>query len=678
MVAASALPRRTAGRIRSLKALLGPKGALADALPGFSYRPQQVALAEAVDQALLQGRTCLAEAGTGVGKTLAYLVPLTRWLDKHGGRALVSTHTLALQGQLIDRDIPTLAAALPELDIRAAALKGRVNFLCLQDLEIASSDLWAQGDPLFARIQRWANESDTGDVAELDFTFPYWSDIAANADTCRQRECRFFERCFYFKARKAAEDCNLLVVNHALFFADLRLRKLNPNAPSLIPDYDAVVFDEAHHMDDIATRAFGLEFGSRRIPQLVAKARRLPDIDPGRLSSLESLNQLVFDPFLSAPKPEAFIDELLRTEEDKKALMERRAEVCAGLDGLAKELATAAENANEPGARDRAAGLARTASRLSTELRQITRLDETEEEGPGSFRWYHTRRARNGQAFSTLVKTPLSVAETLQTALYAETPRVIHTSATLASGGGFVYLKQRLGLEDDEPVEVIEGSPFDFANNCLIYIPRHLGAPTGGYGASDHQGYADLLAAEVTALIEAARGRTFALFTSHRMLSAVHDRLWGKIEYPLFVQGEMPNARLVEAFAAAGDGVLLGTQSFWEGVDVPGPALSCVIIDKLPFAAPDSPAQRAREDAIKAEGGDAFRTLSLPQAQLRLKQGFGRLLRSRSDRGVVCLLDGRLWTKGYGRDFLNDLPPCPRTDRRDDVVRFFQTEMPQK
>jgi ATP-dependent DNA helicase DinG len=306
--------------------------------------------------------------------------------------------------------------------------------------------------------------------------------------------------------------------------------------------------------------------------------------------------------------------------------------------------------------------------------------DEADEEGE-TFRWYQTRRLRGGQAFSTLVRTPLAIDRTLQRVLFADTPRAIFTSATLASGGGFTFLKRRLGLMDDEPaadapVEVIEGSPFDYARHCLLYIPRTLGAPSfgsfgNGGGGTDNDSYADRVADEVLALVEAARGRTFALFTSHRMLQAVRDRLWGRTDYPLFVQGEMPNARLVEAFAAAGDGVLLGTSSFWEGVDVPGPALSCVILDKLPFAAPDAPAQRAREDALRAEGGDAFRQLSLPQAQLRLKQGFGRLLRGPADRGVVCILDGRLWTKSYGREFLADLPPCPRTDRRDDVARFF-------
>jgi len=662
---------------RKLETLLGPKGPLAERIPGFTHRPQQIAVARGVDTALAQGRPCLVEAATGVGKSIAYLVPLMRWLDKHGGRAVVSTHTLALQSQLVERDIPTLLAALPEWDIRAAALKGRSNFLCLQDMNTAAQELWTQGDPLFRQVLRWSNETDTGDVAELDFSFSGWSEIAANPDTCRQRECRHFDRCFYFKARKAAEDCNLLVVNHALFFADLRLKKENPNGPTLLPKYDAVVFDEAHHIDDMATRAFGLEWGSGRVPQLVRRVKRLVGdsegaVDPARLAALEALNQVVVDPFLQAPSPEAYVDDLLSSDADRDAFQDRRDDLCTTLDALARELTALADRSEDTALRDRAAGLARTATRVSSELTQVTRDDaKPSPDGaePGYFRWFHTRRASQSfPARTTLVKTPLAIDRTLQNVLFADTPRVIFASATLASGGRFDFLKKRLGLdgaEQEPPVEVVEGSPFDHENNCLLYVPRHLGPP------SSSAEYVERVAEEVLELVEAARGRTFALFTSHRMLRAVHERLWDATDYPLFVQGSMPNGRLVDEFARAGNGVLLGTASFWEGVDVPGPALSQVIIDKLPFATPDSPTQRAREEQIKAGGGDAFRDYSMPQAQIRLKQGFGRLLRAAGDRGVVAILDSRLWTKGYGRDFLADLPTCPRTDRREKVYHFF-------
>jgi ATP-dependent DNA helicase DinG len=601
---------------------------------------------------------------------MAYLAPLVRWLAKHDGRAVISTHTLALQSQLVERDIPNLLAAMPEYEIRAAVLKGRSNFVCLQDLQVAASDVWLANDPLFRQVQRWAGDTDNGDISELDFTFTGWSEICANQDTCRQRECRFYDRCFYYKARKEAEECNLLVVNHALFFADLRLRRTNPGGPTLLPKYDAVVFDEAHHIEEMATRAFGLEWGSRRIPMLVSRAKKLPGVDVTALSAVEALNQVFLDPFMNSSSTEAFLDEMVTSDQDQKVFMERCDELCAAVDSVTKDLTAIADAANAAPDRERAGGLARTAARISTELRQVTRQEPDEDSS--AFRWYHTRRTRTGQAFTTLVKTPLAVDTVMQEALFSETPRAIFVSATLASGGTFDYLKERLGLKGkgETPIEVVEGSPFDYERNCLLYVPRTLGTASGGGNNNDE--YTNRIAAEVLSLVEAANGRTFALFTSYRMLKAVQQYLLDKSDYPLFVQGEMPNARLVDAFVKSGNGVLLGTNSFWEGVDVPGPALSCVIIDKLPFAAPDSPLQRARETAIRSEGGDAFRKLSLPQAQIRLKQGFGRLLRTSTDRGVVAILDSRLWTKSYGKGMLADLPSCPCTDQLNDVENFFK------
>ena len=697
-----------------LENVLGKSGPIARHFPGFTPRSQQIALAKGIETALGESRPALAEAGTGVGKTLAYLVPLVRWLARHGGRAVVSTHTLALQAQLIERDIPNLLAALPEAEITASVLKGRSNFLCLSELEVAAGELWTISDPGFKKVQRWANESDTGDFSELDFAFTGWQDIAANSDTCKGRECRHYDRCFYFRARKNAEACELLVVNHALFFADLRLRRATPGAPSLLPNYDAVVFDEAHHVEEMATRAFGLEFGSRRISQLVARARRIDGMEQDRLALLEALNLQLFDPFLTAPKAEAFLDEALINPALSDNFYAVRDELYTALNLVARDLTKCADADTDEKARDKAQGLARTTSRMATELALVTRPDEAASMGSVApveyFRWYGVRRTRAG-AFVNLVKTPLEVAPLVRESLLGNTPRTVLVSATLAAGGSFSYLKKRLGLDEtispapppvppaektfeetgdasetaetDEamndapnvvgpPVEVIEGSPFDYQKNCLLYVPRRL----GGYNAE--ASYTEEVAGEVLRLVQAARGRTFALFTSHRMLSAVREWLWERCPYPLFTQGELPNNRLVDEFIKSGSGVLLGTASFWEGVDVPGKALSCVIIDKLPFAPPDTPTQRARETAIKAEGGDSFRQVSLPQAQVRLKQGFGRLLRTASDTGVVAILDNRLWTKNYGREMLNDLPPCPRTENFADVEAFFARDRDAK
>lgn len=664
---------------RKLETFFGPKGPLAEQWPGFTARPQQVSVAEAIENALKESRPCLAEAGTGVGKTLAYLIPLFRWLDKHeGARAVISTHTIALQAQLVERDIPNLLYVLPEFNIRPAVLKGRANFLCHQDLEAAAGEIWTAGDPQFLQIQRWSRETDTGDVAELDFSYPGWFDIAANQDTCRNKECRHYDRCFYYKARKNAEESNLIIVNHSLFFADLRLKRLMPQMTHLLPEYNAVIFDEAHHVEDTASRSFGLEWGSRRVPALIARVKRMAGVDPMRLAAIEALNLQLMDPFAGASKSEAFLNEALANDQEE-AFYELRNDLCSQVNGLARELVKISEGVESPVERDKAAGLARVASRISTELKQVTKPDElpgdTDEDGKKDdvryFRWYQTRRTRTGQANSTLVRTPLEIGSLLRESLVKATPRVVFISATLTTGNDFHFLKQRIGLDTEETpptIEVREGSPFDYQKNCLLYVPRYVGEPGGD------ESLEDAVTEEMARLIQAARGRTFALFTSHRMLRAVWERLPDKCDYPIFTQGDMPNGRLVEAFVSSGEGVLLGSASFWEGVDVPGPALSCVILDKLPFATPDTPTQRAREQAIKEAGGDSFRELSLPQAQMRLKQGFGRLLRTSADRGVVAILDPRLWTKSYGRELMADLPACPRTYDMRDVRAFFARE----
>lgn len=681
----------------SLTRVFGKNGPLAKGLPGFAPRAEQTALAEGIALGLTESRPCLAEAGTGVGKSLAYLVPLLRWLEKTEGRAVISTHTLGLQGQLIERDIPAVLAAL-ESPIQAGVLKGRQNFLCWQELEIASGELWTFGDPVFKSVQRWSSETDTGDVAELDFSYPGWSDIAAHPDTCRHRECRHYDKCFYYKARRTAEQCQLLVVNHALFFADLRLRRQAPDGPTLIPTYDAVVFDEAHHVDDVATRAFGLEWGSRRVPILLARCKRLPQLKQNQLAAIEAIHQRLLDPYLGARSYEGFMHEV-----DAPQFKELRDAVRAALDALAKDLVNIAETTTKTQEKEKAVGLAKTATRLSTELSAF----HTEPQDDSYFLWYHNRQMRGGGMLTTLVRTPYEIAPTLEESLYSRIERVSFVSATLATGGGFESAARRLGLvaasplapaerggnaekevTDDDflasmplnvapakmpsvaPVTItalqsIQGSPFDYERNGLLYVPRHLGPP------ASTDDYAERMLAEVHALVSLAKGRTFVLFTSHRMLSVAKERLKESLGYPIFAQGEAPNARLIESFAKSGNGVLLGTSSFWEGVDVPGDALSLVILDKLPFPTPDSPPLRAREERIKKAGGDAFNEFSMPITELRLKQGFGRLLRTTTDRGVVAILDARLWSKAYGRKLLDALPPCPRTDQISAVAQFF-------
>jgi ATP-dependent DNA helicase DinG len=641
----------------TLETLLGKRGPLAKQLPGFIPREQQQALAHAVEEGLANGQPVLAEAGTGVGKTLAYLVPLVQWLEKSGGRAVVSTHTLALQSQLVERDLPSLIAAMPECTIEPVVMKGRSNYLCLQDLDVALGDIFAATDAPLQKIKGWAKETETGDVAELDFSYKDWSDVAANADTCKGRECRYYNRCFYFKARKHAEESQLIVVNHALFFADLRLKKQNPNAPSLLPSYDAVVFDEAHHVDDKATQSFGLEWNSGRIPMLLSRAKRVEGIDKMLPGAIEALVNRFLLCFTNAPL-EGFLSDVIPDIPDKEAFYELRDQVIATLDSLARDFTALAENATDDVEKDKVAGLTRITTRAASELRGATDPED------GYFLWYENRKLRNGNTHTNLMKTPLEIASLFQDTLFSRTERVSLVSATLATGQKFDFLKARLGIENN--IETIQGSPFDFANNCLIYIPKVL-------TPRNDDAYFAELAVAVKAFIGAARGRTFVLCTSYKALKVVETALKEKpIPYPLFVQGDLPNMRLIDAFVEAKNGVLLGTSSFWEGVDIPGEALSCVVIDKIPFPMPDAPLQRARSEAILAAGGDPFNMLSVPQAQIRLKQGVGRLLRTMGDKGVIGILDSRLWTKNYGKGFLADLPPAPRTSTFADVREFFR------
>jgi len=654
-----------------LSRYLGEKGVAGRALPGFRARPQQQAAAAAVE-ATLSARTGIAliEAGTGVGKTLAYLLPALR----HAGpnrRIVVSTHTLALQAQLADKDIPLVQSLWPT-PVAAATVKGRGNYLCLQDMDAARTDLWTAGDPQFAQITRWSRDTDTGDAAELDFTYPGWADIRANTDTCKNQECRFFDRCFYYRMRRSAHEAQILLVNHALFFSDLAVRRSGEPDARLLPDYDFVVFDEAHHLEAAAAGAFGVTFSSARLPTLLDKIRRAArqlDLNTDRLKAIDAQAQALFDPFLRTSRAEFFVSDLLPREQDLQAARALTAGIGVLLDAVALELLKA-DTGGQAALKDRVDGLRRQCVRAREELSLAFGADDA-----NFVRWGATARTGRRGPSATVHRTPVSVAPILQAALWKE-PRAVGAaliSATLSTDGGFGYVRRRLGIPADDPsvTETLVGSPFDYARNCLLYIPRHLPPP------SDDPGYIYDSVSEMVALIEAARGGAFLLFTSYRALNAAYDQLiQSDLPYPILRQGEMPNARLVQAFKDEKNAVLLGTQSFWEGVDVPGADLRLVVIDRLPFSVPDSPLHKARVDEITQAGGDWFGDFALPQAQLKLKQGFGRLIRTASDRGVVAILDTRLVRKSYGERFLRFLPPARRAFDLQEVEAFFNEARP--
>ena len=652
-----------------LNRYFGPQGVLKNALPGFSVRPQQQAAAAAVEAALaLPGGIALIEAGTGVGKTLAYLIPALH-RAKPNRRIIISTHTLALQSQLAEKDIP-LVQSLWKKPIHSAVVKGRGNYLCLQDLDVARGDLWTVGDPQFTKVASWSRTTERGDVAEIDFTYPGWSDIRANVDTCKSQECRFFDRCFYYRMRREAQDAEILLVNHALFFSDLAVRRSGEADAKLLPDYDFVIFDEAHHLETAAASAFGVAFSSARLPVLLDKVRRVArslDMSQERLKSIETYSQSLFEPFVLANRPDFFVSDILPGEAALQTARAQAAAIGTLLDSVATEMLKQ-DTGGQPALKDRIDGLRRQCIRAKEELLLVFGGDDA-----NFVRWgSQSRQARRGPQ-ATLNWTPISVAPILQAALWRE-PRMVGAaliSATLSTDGGFGYLRERLGLPDPgvSLTETIVGSPFDYEKNCLLYVPRHLPIP------SDDPGYAYDAANEMLALLEASRGGAFLLFTSYRALNAAYEHLTqSDLPYPILRQGEMPNGRLIETFKAEKNAVLLGTQSFWEGVDVPGADLRLVIIDRIPFAVPDSPLNKARVDGITASGGDWFNDFALPQAQLKLKQGFGRLIRTAEDRGVVAILDTRLVRKNYGERFLRFLPPARRVFDIGQVQAFFGEE----
>lgn len=633
-------------------------------LPRYEFRAEQAEASHAVEEAFQTGRPGLIEAGTGVGKSLAYLIPAVR-AAALGKVTVISTHTLNLQAQLLEKDIPLVQSLLKEVKVKAVAMKGRGNYLCKQDLDAAEADLFHATDPLFRELKRWSRKSDTGDVAELPFVYSNWFEVAANQDTCRSKECHYFDRCFYYRMRREAGDANLIVVNHALFLSDLMLRREEPES-AILPDYDYVVFDEAHHLEDVATKVFGLELANGRIPRFVDRLRRTKGltVNSERLSSLERLNEELFGAF-QHDRQEFFFEDALGEEGDAVA-KDVTTRLLATLDELNKEILEEVKEA-EPPIKERLQGFSRMAGRLREELDLLIFQEQ-----PDVIRWgaqgeFRARGRAKAEPRTTLHVTPIQVGPLMDEMLWRNVGSAVLMSATLSNSGGFSYIRSRLGVPEPA-VERVVGSPFDFKQQAMLYVPGHLPEPP----KQSVPTYTEAVAKEIERIVELSEGRAFLLFTSRRMLNEVYALLEEKLPYPLFRQGDMPPARLLAEFRESGNGCLFGTQTFWEGVDVQGEALSCVIIDRLPFAVPDSPVTRARTEAISAAGGDWFSEFSIPQAQIRLKQGFGRLIRTHTDRGIVCILDKRLMSKGYGKEFVKHLPPASRASLWPRVERFWK------
>ncbi len=607
-------------------------------------------MADAVAAALVKPTTqLLVEAGTGTGKTFGYLVPALL----SGQRVLLSTATRTLQDQLFFHDLPVVTRTLRS-DLSCALLKGRSNYVCLHRLDQSEghAGLWPADQAWLADIAAWARHTDQGDIAEMrqiPEDAPVWSQVTSTADNCLGQSCPSFDACFVVKARRRAVAADVVVVNHHLLFADMALRE--EGFGELLPTARVVVVDEAHQLPELAALAFGQAVSSRQLRDLVRDATRAasleaPDMPTLRdaLRALDAATQWAQTEYARYQGKQDYLQiaEQPRAAEILQTLGETLVKALANLNAAAErgpELETCARRAGE------------------LHSRFVQFADRTDEDW---VRWLET----TPRGF-VLHATPLSVAEQFQSRLARYPASWVFCSATLAVDGDFGHFRRELGLEVAEAFSW--ESPFDFQQQTLRYHPELTVLP-------NHERYLEAVADVAISVIELSRGRAFLLCTSHRALGFYAAPLRTRLKYPVLVQGEAPRAVLLEEFKRLGNAVLIGTATFWEGVDVRGEALSCVIIDKLPFAPPDDPVLRARGRRMESLGQNPFRDHQLPVAALMLKQGAGRLIRDVGDRGVLVLCDPRLKSKGYGRTFLRALPPMPETRRLADVAAFFSTK----
>ncbi|MCB2187435.1 MAG: ATP-dependent DNA helicase [Deltaproteobacteria bacterium] len=626
------------------------EGPLATALPGFHPRQGQTAMALAVARTLRQGVPLLVEAGTGTGKTLAYLAPAVL----SGLKVVVSTGTRNLQDQVAGKELPLLKEAL-DPTLVWAVLKGRSNYLCRRRFLgfAAQPDLSLPGvSSSLALVDRWARETTTGDLDEVrgkGLAPALAGEISASSEQCLGASCPEREACWLMEARRRAAEARVVVVNHHLFLADLALKAGGHG--EVLPRYQAVVFDEAHLLPDVATQTFGVEVGEHRLNVFLRDLfRELPGAAPeltlpdGPATLADQAAKVLFRRLRSlageagrAGLLPAQLGELASPVEDLSLALERLA------DRVAAQPQEAAGN-------------------LATRARVMARdLAAAAEPAPGhSVAWVEVRGG------VSLHLSPVEVGPHLQHALYEDEGRLVFTSATLAPAGDLNLFRRRLGLEPDTHTLVVP-SPFDQASQALLYVPRHLPPPAS-------PGFIKAVAQEVEELVRLSRGRAFVLFTSHRNMLAVSRLLEPRLDFTCLVQGRAPRMELLQSFVEHTPAVLFATASFWQGVDVPGPALSAVIVDKLPFAPPDDPLTAARVARLEEDGQSGFAHLMVPEAILSLKQGLGRLLRSPADRGLLAVLDVRLTTKSYGKRFLKALEPVPLTHDLGQVADFFRRE----
>lgn len=631
-----------------------PDGALAQKIEGFKPREPQRLMAQAVSAAINNKQGLVVEAGTGTGKTYAYLAPALR----SGKKVIISTGSKALQDQLYSRDLPKVATAL-KFKGKLALLKGRSNYLCIERLEqqsLSGGELASQSLSDLVHLRNWSSMTEEGDISTCSVVAEdshVWPLVTSTNDNCLGSDCPAYKDCFVVKARRKAMDADVVVVNHHLFMADMVVKE--SGFGELIPTADVMIFDEAHQIPDIASQYFGQQVTSRQLLDMakdITIAYRTEVRDSGQLQkSADRLSQSTMDFRLALGEPgfRGNLRDVLNQPAIQRALLllDDALELCYDVVKLSL---------------GRSALLDAAFERATLYRNRLKRLKDVTI--PGYSYWYEC----NSRHF-VLALTPLSVTDKFSEMMADKPGAWIFTSATLSVNDRLHHFTERLGLDDAETL--LLASPFDYANQALLCVPRFLPSP-------NERGGSRQLARMLRPVIEANKGRCFFLCTSHQMMRELAEEFRASMTLPVLVQGETSKGQLLAQFVEAGNALLVATSSFWEGVDVRGEALSCVIIDKLPFTSPDDPLLKARIEDCRLRGGDPFNEVQLPDAVITLKQGVGRLIRDTDDRGVMIICDNRLVMRPYGEVFLNSLPPTPRTRDLDRAIRFLQESQQQK
>jgi len=651
----------------SLYQFFSPGGVLSRTHPAYEFRRGQLQMAQAVEQALTEKRHLIVEAGTGTGKTLAYLVPVIR----SGKRVIISTGTKNLQEQLFYKDIPFLEQALfphGEGKLSVCYMKGRANYLCRKKLyDLTDQPVLSGLEEIehYRAIAAWEKATQTGDRAELAAlpeASALWHKLDARADTCLGQKCSAWDKCFITEMHRRAMESDIIIVNHHLFFADLAIKQQSEDAPDagILPEAGAVIFDEAHELEDVAGSYFGISVSNMRVEELCRDVeislQRNHLLSPALSGAVKSLRERAAFFFSVLPQGQGRF-----AFENRREFLEENGDEFLAMQQALQRIGSELEKL--PSKPEEVYNFSRRATELQMQLGFLM-----ESEDRNTVFWIERRNSRvaggtvraSGNVF--LQATPIDVSPILKNYLFDRLECAVLTSATLAVGRGFEYIRKRIGL--DYVRESILPSHFDYQSQSMLYVPPDLPDPRTPQFVSK-------AAERIRKILEITRGRAFVLFTSYAQMNEIYQRMLGEVEFPLLLQGDAPKMALLEEFRLTPNAVLFATSSFWQGVDVQGEQLSCVIIDRLPFAVPSDPVVAARVKAIDADGGNAFFQYQVPAAVITLKQGFGRLIRSLHDRGLLALLDNRILKKQYGRVFLDSLPNYQRTTEIADVEKFF-------